>query len=112
AQQTVAATQSHPAAAIVTATADAAYVRQRAMRDLDPPLRDFVTAYAGRRPTLGIAYRTTLAESARGGLSRALPQVVAEHGPLAALDQLADYAVGVPDAAPLAPPGYLPPPLG
>jgi uncharacterized RDD family membrane protein YckC len=77
----------------------AAYVRERALRDLDPPLRDFVIAYAGRRRALAQPYKVTLAESARAALARALPAVVVEQGPLAALDQLADYAsgpVGVP----------------
>ena len=74
---------------------DPGYARQRVLRDLDPALREFVTAYASRRPLLGMAYRQTLAESARAGLQRALPTMVAEHGPLAALDTLADYATGV-----------------
>ncbi|MGI8607873.1 MAG: RDD family protein [Candidatus Dormibacteria bacterium] len=91
---------------------DASYTRQRAIRDLEPSLRDFVTAYAGRRPSLGLAYRATLAESARAGLSRALPQVVADHGALAALDQLADYAVARPELQQVPPPSYLPPPVG
>jgi uncharacterized RDD family membrane protein YckC len=95
------------------ASSDTAYVQQRTVRDLDPVLRDFVIAYAGRRRSLNDAYRQTLAESARAGLTRALPQVVAEHGPLAALDQLADFAVGA-DAGATRPPAssHLPPPVG
>lgn len=112
AQRTDAATQAGSPAPTVATVTDAAYLRQRAIRDLDPALRDFVTAYAGRRQGLGLAYRNTLAESARAGLTRALPHVVAEHGVLAALDQLADYAVGAIELAPLTPPSYLPPPVG
>jgi len=94
AQRTLAA-QGNPLTPEVRVSGDVDYVRQRAVRDLDPSLRDFVIAYASRRPMLGIAYRMTLAESARAGLQRALPAVVSEHGPLAALDTLADYATGV-----------------
>jgi uncharacterized RDD family membrane protein YckC len=95
------------------ASSDTAYLQQRTVRDLDPVLRDFVIAYAGRRRSLNDAYRQTLAESARAGLTRALPRVVAEHGPLAALDQLADFAVGA-DAGTTRPPAssHLPPPVG
>ena len=109
--RTLQVTEAGSTAATAAAASDAGYVRQRAIRDLEPALRDFVTAYAGRRRSLALAYRTTLAESARAGLSRALPQLVAEQGPLAALDQLADYAVGPVDA-PQPPPSYLPPPVG
>lgn len=74
---------------------ESAYVRQRTVRDLEPALRDFVVAYASRRPTLSMPYRVSLATSSRAALERAMPAVVAEHGPLAALDILADYAAGV-----------------
>ena len=87
--------QSRPLTPEKPVGGDPDYVRQRVVRDLEPSLRDFVIAYASRRPGLGMAYRVTLAESARTGLERVLPQVVAEHGPLAALDTLADYATGV-----------------
>jgi uncharacterized RDD family membrane protein YckC len=87
--------QARPARPETVVAPERDYVRQRALRDLDPALRDFVTAYAGRRPALAMAHRQALAETSRAGLSRALPVVVAQHGPLAALDQLADYATGV-----------------
>lgn len=115
AEMTLASAAQRP---VITANAlpggDMAYARQRALRDLDPRLRDFVTAYAARRPGLAEAYRMSLAESARAGLARALPAVVAERGALAALDELADYVVGSePAAAGPARPGAdagLPPP--
>ena len=94
AQRTLAA-QASPVVAQVRVAGSVDYTRQRAVRDLDPALRDFVLAYASRRPSLGMPYRVSLAESARAGLERALPGVVAAHGPLAALDTLADYATGV-----------------
>ena len=112
AQRVLATTQALPVGNEVAAATDSDYVRQRAIRDLAPPLRDFVTAYAGRRNSLGLAYRNTLAESARAGLERALPQVVAERGVLVALDQLADYAGGSQEPAPRPPSSYLPPPVG
>ena len=112
AHSTLATAQAPPVADGGAVATDAGYIRQRVIRDLDPPLRDFVTAYAGRRTSLGLAYRNTLAESARAGLSRVLPQVVAERGALAALDQLADYAVGVMDPALPSSSPYLPPPVG
>lgn len=92
------------------AAVDTSYVRQRAVRDLDPALRDFVTAYASRRNRLAEPYRASLAESARAGLARALPSVVEVQGPLAALDQLADYITGGVSAPPAPPPTGLPPP--
>jgi uncharacterized RDD family membrane protein YckC len=103
-----------PASAVPTG--DLNYVRQRALRDLDPAMRDFVTAYAARRQRLEAPYRGALAESARAGLARALPAVVAERGALAALDELADYAVGsepgpAPAAAAVADGSGLPPPV-
>ncbi|GAC1332644.1 MAG: RDD family protein [Candidatus Dormibacteria bacterium] len=79
----------------VGVTGEPAYARQRTVRDLEPALRDFVVAYASRRPTLAMPYRVALAESARASLEKALPALAAEHGPLAALDALADYAAGV-----------------
>jgi uncharacterized RDD family membrane protein YckC len=57
---------------------------------LDPALRDFVLAYRGRRHGLHPHRRAQLAESARPALVRALPDVVAREGTLAALDRLAD----------------------
>lgn len=57
---------------------------------LDQALRRLVIAYAARREELPVARRRALANSAEPALRRALPEVVATHGPLAALDQLAE----------------------
>jgi uncharacterized RDD family membrane protein YckC len=57
---------------------------------LDPGLRRLVVAYAARREALPVARRESLAQSAEPALRRALPDVVATAGPLAALDQLAE----------------------
>lgn len=102
AEMTLATAAQHAAAPIPAAAAGERYARERVLRDLDPALRDFVTAYATRRRGLAESYRVALAESARAGLARALPTVVAERGPLAALDQLAEYAAGI-VTAPVAP---------
>ena len=59
-------------------------------RPLEPPLRRLVAAYAGRRAQLPLERRRAVAQNAEPALRRALPQVVSEHGALAALDQLAD----------------------
>ena len=56
----------------------------------DPALRRLVVAYAGRREELPLERRQALAVSAEAALRRALPEVVAAQGPLAALDQLAE----------------------
>jgi uncharacterized RDD family membrane protein YckC len=58
---------------------------------LDPSLRRLVVAYAARREALPVARREALAQSAEPALRRALPDVVATAGPLAALDQLAEH---------------------
>ncbi|HEY8678990.1 MAG TPA: RDD family protein [Candidatus Dormibacteraeota bacterium] len=57
---------------------------------LDPALRRLVVAYAARREALPVARREALAQSAAPALQKALPEVAAVHGPLAALDQLAE----------------------
>lgn len=57
---------------------------------LDQALRRLVVAYAARREELPVARRQALAASAEPALRRALPDVVATNGPLAALDQLAE----------------------
>ena len=57
---------------------------------IDPGLRRLVVAYAARREALPVARREALAHSAEPALRRALPDVVATSGPLAALDQLAE----------------------
>jgi uncharacterized RDD family membrane protein YckC len=57
---------------------------------LDPGLRRLVVAYAARREELPAARRQALAQSAEPALARVLPELVANAGPLAALDQLAE----------------------
>ena len=60
------------------------------LRRLDPDLRRFVTSYARRRAELPLPLRAQLAGQLQGHLKAAVPDVFAEHGPLAALDYLAD----------------------
>jgi uncharacterized RDD family membrane protein YckC len=60
------------------------------LRRLDPDLRRFVSSYARRRPQLPIALRAQLATTVQASLRTALPDVFAQSGPLAALDQLAN----------------------
>jgi len=60
------------------------------LRRLDPDLRRFVSSYARRRPQLPIDLRVQLASTVQASLRTALPDVFAQRGPLAALDQLAD----------------------
>lgn len=57
---------------------------------LEPRLRRFVVAYAQRRHALSWGRRAELAREVEPALRAALPDVVAAHGPLVALDQLAD----------------------
>lgn len=59
-------------------------------RALDPALRRFLVAYAQRRPYLPPPRREELAREVEPALRGVLPEVVAEQGPLAALDRLAD----------------------
>lgn len=60
------------------------------LRRLDPELRRFVTSYARRRPELPLPLRAQLAGQLQAHLRAAVPDVIAERGPLAALDYLAD----------------------
>jgi uncharacterized RDD family membrane protein YckC len=60
------------------------------LRRLDPELRRFVTSYARRRPELSLEVRIQLASQVQPSLRKALPEVFAQSGPLAALDHLAD----------------------
>jgi uncharacterized RDD family membrane protein YckC len=60
------------------------------LRRLDPDLRRFVSAYARRRPQLPLDMRVQLASTVQAGLRTALPDVFAQRGPLAALDELAN----------------------
>jgi uncharacterized RDD family membrane protein YckC len=60
------------------------------LRRLDPELRRFVSAYARRRPQLPLDMRVQLASTVQASLRSALPDVFAQRGPLAALDDLAN----------------------
>ena len=60
------------------------------LRRLDPDLRRFITSYARRRPELPVPMRAQLAGQVQASLSAAVPDVFNQHGPLAALDYLAD----------------------
>jgi len=60
------------------------------LRQLDPELKRFVVGYAARRQYLDPWRRQVLAARSEPSLRRALPDVVAAQGPLAALDHLAD----------------------
>jgi uncharacterized RDD family membrane protein YckC len=60
------------------------------LRKLDPELRRFVTSYARRRPQLPLALRAQLAGQVQSQVHAAVPDVYTQHGPLAALDFLAD----------------------
>jgi uncharacterized RDD family membrane protein YckC len=63
------------------------------LRRLDPELRRFVSSYARRRPQLPLDVRVQLASTVQASLRTALPDVFAQHGPLAALDQLANLSM-------------------
>ncbi len=65
------------------------------LRRIDPELRRFVTAYGTRRPQLPLDVRVRLAAGVQDPLQRALPDMVAQQGPLATLDYLADLDRGV-----------------
>jgi uncharacterized RDD family membrane protein YckC len=65
------------------------------LRRLDPDVRRFVTAYARRRPARGVQLRAQLADQVQSQLQNAAPDVYERHGPLAALDYLADLERGV-----------------
>jgi uncharacterized RDD family membrane protein YckC len=60
-----------------------------AVRRLDPQLRRFVVAYAGRRGELSEARRLQLADQVGPGLARLLPMEVAAYGTAPVLDGLA-----------------------
>jgi uncharacterized RDD family membrane protein YckC len=72
----------------------AASAAELTLRRLDPELRRFVTSYARRRPELSLPVRVQLATQVQSSLQTAMPEVFAESGPLAALDQLADLERG------------------
>jgi uncharacterized RDD family membrane protein YckC len=62
------------------------------LRQLEPELKRFVIAYAGRRAHLDPWRRQVLASRAESSLRRVLPDLVATAGPVAALERLADLA--------------------
>lgn len=90
----VGALPAAPAPSIWTTPADAgampAVPAQPQAAPVDQALRRLVVAYAARREELPADRRQALAQSAEPALRRALPDVVATGGPLAALDQLAE----------------------
>jgi uncharacterized RDD family membrane protein YckC len=63
-------------------------------RRLEPQLRRFVVAYAGRRAQLPRWRREELAAQVEPALRAILPDLVSRGGPLAALDRLADEESG------------------
>jgi uncharacterized RDD family membrane protein YckC len=64
------------------------------LRRLDPRLRRFVAAYAKRRPELPVPLRALLAGHVQSYVYAAAPDIYSQHGPLAALDYLADLERG------------------
>jgi uncharacterized RDD family membrane protein YckC len=64
--------------------------RATAGRRLEPALKRFVAAYAQRRWQLQPELRAQMAARAAEALRAAMPEMVATHGPLAALERLAD----------------------
>ena len=64
------------------------------MRKLDPELRRFIGSYARRRPELPVPVRAQLAGQIQSNLYAAVPDMYTQHGPLAALDYLADMERG------------------
>lgn len=78
-----------PAAAIAPATA-----AELQLRRLEPDLRRFVASYARRRQSLPLPLRAQLAIQVQSSLQAAVPDVFTQHGPLAALDHLADLEIG------------------
>ncbi|TMB47070.1 MAG: RDD family protein [Chloroflexi bacterium] len=79
-----------PGAAPAPASYAPATAAEFTLRRLDPDLRRFVSLYARRRPELSLELRAQLASTVQSSLRRAVPEVFASHGPLAALDHLAD----------------------
>jgi len=81
--------QYAPPPAFAPATPTEVYLRR-----LDPDLRRFIASYARRRPELPLPLRAQLAGQVQGNLYTAAPDVYTQHGPLAALDYLADLERG------------------
>jgi uncharacterized RDD family membrane protein YckC len=61
------------------------------LRRLEPNLRAFIRAYAGRRHQLTFGQRQVLADQVAPALERAVPDLVRTRGTLAALDHLAGF---------------------
>lgn len=72
------------------------------LRRLDPELRRFIAAYARRRPELPLPLRALLAGEVQSQVHAAVPDLYNQHGPLAALDYLADLERG--GGVPVGPP--------
>lgn len=72
----------------------AASPSEQTLRRLDPDLRRFVSSYAHRRYQLTPELRLQLAGTVQPKLKTAFPELVAQRGPLAALDYLADLDQG------------------
>ena len=85
-------TSSAEMAAGSPAASRAAPVEAALLRRLDPDFKRFVVAYGLRRPELDGWRRQVLATRVEPSLRRALPELAAADGPLAALDHLADLA--------------------
>jgi uncharacterized RDD family membrane protein YckC len=79
-----------PAAPAVAPPYAAASQTEFFLRRLDPDLRKFISTYATRRPQLPLDVRVRLAAAVQEVLQRAIPDMVAQQGPLATLDYLAD----------------------
>lgn len=73
-----------------TSPPSAAGPAEQILRRLDPDLRRFVSSYANRRYQLTAELRHQLAGTVHPKLQTALPELVSQRGPLAALDYLAD----------------------
>ncbi|TMC53799.1 MAG: RDD family protein [Chloroflexi bacterium] len=85
---------AEPVAASAPALQPAAFApatpAEMVLRRIDPELRRFVTSYARRRPDLPVDLRAQLAGQVQANLHAAVPDVLSQQGPLAALDYLAD----------------------
>jgi hypothetical protein len=90
-----------PGVSVVTPALAPATPAELFLRRLDPELRRFISAYSRRRPEIPLPLRAQLAGQVQGQVNAAAPDVYAQHGPLAALDYLADLERGA--GAPLGP---------
>lgn len=81
--------------AVAAATPSRPSATEEWLRRVDPNLRRLAGLYARRRLELDLGARYQLAATAQPSLRAALPAVVAQWGPLAALDQLANLELGL-----------------